>query len=425
MKEKWRYSLATILLWAIIAGIWGNIATEITARQEKGKDLNMPGSDQNGHNHPARHDMLTLFLCGDVMPGRGIDQVLPHPSDPVLYEPYVRDARDYVKLAEAASGPVSKPIDLAYIWGDALAVLAAIKPDLHIINLETSVTTSNDYWPGKGINYRMHPQNIGCLTTANIDCCVLANNHVLDWGHGGLVETLAVLRQEGIKSVGAGENRPQAESPAIFEIAGKGRLLVFAYGSSTSGIPADWSATRERAGVNLLPDFSDRTVLRIKREVAAVKEPGDVVLFSIHWGGNWGYAISGTERRFAHKLIDEAGVDVLYGHSSHHVKGIEVHRGKLILYGCGDFINDYEGIGGYEKYRDDLTLMYFLSLEPASGRLIELRMAPMQIKRFQAMQASVRDKKWLMQLLNREGKQFGTRVQTDQDGLLNLEWQQQ
>ena len=244
MQGIWRYALAAILLWAVIAGAcWKNIAAEITARQETGKDLEMPRSDQMGHNHPARHDMLTLFLSGDVMAGRGIDQVLPHPSDPVLYETYVRDARDYVRLAEAANGPIPKPRDLAYIWGDALAVLTTINPDLRIINLETSVTVSND-WLAKGINYRMHPDNIGCLTAANIDCCILANNHVLDWGEAGLVETLDVLTAAGIKGVGAGKNRQGAQAAATFTFRDRGRILVLAYGSGTSGIPVTWAAQR-------------------------------------------------------------------------------------------------------------------------------------------------------------------------------------
>lgn len=65
-------------------------------------------------------------------------------------------------------------------------------PDFRIINLETSITTSED-WAPKDIHYRMHPANIPCLTVAKVDCCVLANNHVLDWGRSGLVETLETL----------------------------------------------------------------------------------------------------------------------------------------------------------------------------------------------------------------------------------------
>ena len=85
----------------------------------------------------AVKDEVTLFLCGDVMTGRGIDQVLPHPSDPRLEEPYVRSARDYVALAEAAHGPIPKPVDFSYIWGTALETLQHVKPDTRIINLET------------------------------------------------------------------------------------------------------------------------------------------------------------------------------------------------------------------------------------------------------------------------------------------------
>src|SRR5262249_15530203 len=150
--------------------------------------------------------------CGDVMTGRGIDQILPHPGDPVLYERHVRDARDYVRLAEAVSGPISRPVDLAYVWGDAIEEMR--RADVRIVNLETSVTTSDDPWPGRGIHYRMHPANVGCLTAAGIDCCCLANNHVLDWGHPGLEETLRVLDGAGIARAGAGRDAAEAAWPA-------------------------------------------------------------------------------------------------------------------------------------------------------------------------------------------------------------------
>ncbi|MDR9501832.1 MAG: CapA family protein, partial [Desulfurivibrionaceae bacterium] len=272
-------------------------------------------SNEKQTAHPRRSREITLFLAGDVMTGRGIDQVLPHSADPVIYEPYMRSAYGYVELAEQQNGFIPKPVDYSYIWGDALGVLEAIKPDLRIVNLETSVTASDDYWPGKGINYRMHPQNMGCLTAARLDCCVLANNHVLDWGYAGLLETLALLKEAGIKGVGAGRHREQSRAPALLEIPAKGRVLIFAYALDSSGVPRSWAATKERPGVNRLPDLSEQSILQIKKDVAAVKGEGDLVLVSLHWGGNWGYAISPRERDFAHGLIDEAGVDLIYGHS--------------------------------------------------------------------------------------------------------------
>ncbi|UCH80070.1 MAG: CapA family protein, partial [Nitrospiraceae bacterium] len=72
------------------------------------------------------------------------------------------------------------------------------------------------------------------------------------------------------------------------------------------------------------------------------------------------------QKEFARKLIDKAGIDIIHGHSSHHVKGIEIYNEKLIIYGCGDFLNDYEGIRGYENFRDDLGLMYFVIVDPSS-----------------------------------------------------------
>ncbi|HWE18139.1 MAG TPA: CapA family protein, partial [Hyphomicrobiaceae bacterium] len=129
--------------------------------------------------------MISLFLAGDVMTGRGIDQVLPHPGDPRLYESYVKSAYDYVELAEAANGPIMRPLAFGDIWGDALAELERRRPDARIVNLETAVTRRTEPEP-KGINYKMNPANVGAITAAGIDCCVLANNHVLDWGLAGL-----------------------------------------------------------------------------------------------------------------------------------------------------------------------------------------------------------------------------------------------
>ncbi|HVY91106.1 MAG TPA: CapA family protein, partial [Bryobacteraceae bacterium] len=172
-------------------------------------------------------DIVTLFLCGDVMTGRGIDQILPHPSPPGLFESYVISALEYVDLAERASGPIPRRADFNYIWGEALAELDRVAPAAGIVNLETAVTTSSDHTP-KGINYRMHPANIRCLTAAKIDCCVLANNHVLDWGRAGLEETLHTLRGAGFGTAGAGRNLNEALAPCIIN-AGAARILVFAF----------------------------------------------------------------------------------------------------------------------------------------------------------------------------------------------------
>ena len=366
--------------------------------------------------------MINLFLCGDVMTGRGIDQILPHPSDPAIHESYMKDARRYVEIAERVNGPIPRSVAPGYIWGDALGELENVAPDLRVINLETSVTKSDDYWKGKAVHYRMHPENIDCIAAAKIDVCSLANNHVLDWGYAGLKETLETLRKAKIRGVGAGKDLKEAESPAMIEIDRKGRVVIFVFGSPTSGVPLNWAASLKRPGVNLLSDFSEDAVRRVRRKVQETKQDRDIVVASIHWGGNWGYHVPREEIDFAHQLIDEAGIDMIHGHSSHHVKGIEVYRDRLILYGCGDFLNDYEGISGYAYYRDDLGLMYFSTMDPSTGELVQLQMTPTQIKNFKVNRPSREDALWLANVLNREAKKFGTRVELDEDNRLTLFW---
>jgi poly-gamma-glutamate capsule biosynthesis protein CapA/YwtB (metallophosphatase superfamily) len=380
------------------------------------------GAQPTAHYPSGNANTITLFLCGDVMLGRGMDQVLPHPGDPRLYEPSMKTARGYVKLATAANGPIPAPVDYSYIWGDALAAFARLAPDVRLINLETAVTTSEAYWPDKTIHYRMHPANIPCLTAAQIDCCVLSNNHVLDWGYAGLAETLDTLRNAHVQTVGAGRNLKEAAAPAVLEIAGKGRVLVWAFGTETSGIPRSWAATQDTPGVNLLMDLSATTVREIADQVQQHKQDRDIVVVSLHWGGNWGYSVPPEHTWFAHKLLDEAGVDILHGHSSHHPQGIEVSREKPILYGCGDFLNDYEGISGYEAFRDDLTCMYFVTMDPGTDTLQRLTMLPMQLKRLRANRALKAEAQWLRDMFNREGRKFGTQAVLHEDNTLSLEW---
>lgn len=369
---------------------------------------------------PGGAALRTLFLGGDVMTGRGIDQVLPRPGDPILHEPHVKDARRYVDLAEKVTGSIPRPVDHAYIWGDALEELARAAPDVRIVNLETAVTTSNDFSKRKGIHYRMNPANVPCLAAGRIDCCALANNHVLDWGAAGLAETLERLRRAGIGTAGAGPSHREAESPAVIEVPGKGRVLVFSFGSEDSGIPRDWAARAGRPGVNFLPDFSARTTRRIAAMIRNAKRKGDIVVASIHWGDNWGFQVRREHVTFARGLVDAAGVDIVHGHSSHHPKGIEVYRGKPILYGCGDLINDYEGIGGRAEFRPDLGLLYFVSLDAASGTLSRLRMVPVRRRRFRLDRGSEEEARWLTETLNRQSAPFGTRVERDREGRLSL-----
>ena len=363
--------------------------------------------------------MATLFLCGDVMTGRGVDQILAHPCPPRIQEPYVRDARDYVALAEEANGPIARPVSPAYVWGDALQELERVVPDARIINLETSVTTSDDFWPGKGIHYRMHPRNVGCLTAARVDVCVLANNHVLDYGPPGLDETIATLTDAGLKVAGAGSSIHQAQEPAIVDLEDGGRILLFAVGAEDSGIAKTWAASSESSGVFLLPDLSDATADECLDRVRSRRRHGDIAVVSIHWGDNWGYEVPDAHVRFAHRLLD-GGVNVVHGHSSHHPRPIEIYKSKLVLYGCGDLITDYEGISEYEHFRDDLVLMYFPQLDSDTGELVRLQMTPMQIRKMQLVRPPAQEREWLRSRLANVSRDFGCDVVPAADDTLEV-----
>ncbi|XP_074638289.1 putative polyglutamine synthesis accessory protein MT0602 isoform X3 [Acropora palmata] len=382
-------------------------------------------SDSTVHRNTSQHlekmtANITVFMVGDVMLGRGIDMILEHSNHPILYERNGLDARDYVTLAERQNGSIpdrsERPVD--YVWGAAIPVLKEKKPDLKMINLETSVTTSDTPWPIKGIHYRMHPKNVKVIQSAGIDCCVLANNHVADWGFPGLLETMDTLQIAGIKCAGVGRNSFEAQSPAAFHLHHNTRVLVFSAGHSSSGVCDSWEANPDREGVNMLEFYKPaEAVAQLREQIYKHKQDGDIIILSVHWGGNWGWKIDSSFVKFAHKAIDEAGVHVIHGHSSHHVKGIEVYNGRLIIYGCGDFLNDYEGITGHDNFRGDLALMYFVDINPATGLLEGLRMVPTQTIHLCVNKAKEDGIKWLMSTMSRECKKFGCDVRRVGDEL--------
>jgi len=362
-----------------------------------------------------------LLLAGDVMTGRGIDQVMPHPASPELYEPDIRDAREYVRLAERAHGPVPAAVDPSYIWGDALEDIDRFAPHARIINLETAVTTHGDPWRPKAVHYRMNPANLACLAAARIDVCTLANNHTLDWGEHGFSDTLSCLRHAGFATAGAGRNHIEAAAPAILRRPGGGRILVFAFAAYDCGVPPAWEANHE-PGINMLPP-DDLHLTRTADRLLAARRPGDLVIASIHWGANRVDHIPARHRRVARYLVESGAADVIHGHSSHHPLAAEVHHGKLILYGCGDLINDYEGTTNGRSDRPDLVCLYLATLE-SDGRLHGLDILPFQLHRFRLRPPGREDREWLRASINRLATPFRTTVIPAPHRHWHLSWQQ-
>ena len=365
--------------------------------------------------------MLTkLLLAGDVMTGRGIDQVMPHPAPPDLHEPSIHDARDYVRLAERANGPIPAAVAPDYIWGDALGEIEELATDARIANLETAVTAHGHPWPEKDIHYRMNPGHLGCLAAGRLDVCVLANNHVLDWGEEGLSDTLSSLRHAGFATAGAGRNRIEAAAPAVRALPGGRRLLVFAFATYDSGVPPAWEADH-CPGLNMLaPD--DAALARAIGHLRSHRRPGDLVVASLHWGGNRVERVPAVHRRMARRLLDSGAADLVHGHSSHHPLPAEIHRSKLILYGCGDLINDYEGLAAGGPARSDFVCLYAATLGE-DGSLHDLEVLPFRLRRFRLSRMTSSERAWLLDFLNRRSAPFGTKFAPGRRRHWRLAWQ--
>jgi poly-gamma-glutamate synthesis protein (capsule biosynthesis protein) len=365
-------------------------------------------------------DVVTVLLGGDVMLGRGVDQILPHPGEPELREPYLRDARGYVRLAEHANGAIPRPVDWQWPWGEVPALLDEAAPDVRLINLETTITADGEFAEHKAVCYRMHPDNLPALTALRPDACALANNHILDFGYQGLTDTVTALDRAGIQGAGAGADLLNARRPAVVGAHGEHRVLVGSVAMKSAGVPESWAAHRDRSGVWLIRDPWLRDAAdEVAAGVLAHKHDGDVAVVSVHWGSNWGYAIAPGEIAFAHRLID-AGVDIVHGHSSHHPRPVEIYRGKPILYGCGDVIDDYEGIGGHESFRADLRLLYLTRTDPAGGELVSLQMIPLRVRQMRLERAAQTDAEWLRATMAHTSRRFGTRVAARPDDLLEV-----
>lgn len=289
---------------------------------------------------------LKLLFVGDVMLGRLVNQVLKvEPS--------------------------------TYPWGDTLSLFQ--RADVRLCNLECVISDRGTPWSAtpKVFHFRSDAKNVAVLKAAQIDAVSLANNHVLDFSYEGLFDMLRHLEQSGIRFAGAGATLKEASDPIIWEV--QGRKLGFI--AITDNEP-DWAASEEQPGVWYVPirvegkqaQYLFEVVQRAKAEVTSL-------IVSVHWGSNWGYVPPPEHRLFAHALID-CGADIIFGHSSHVVRGIEVYQDRPIIYGAGDFIDDY---AVDEVERNDQSFLFLIELKGTMPS--RLLLYPTVIRHFQARRA--------------------------------------
>ena len=250
---------------------------------------------------------------------------------------------------------------------------------------------------------------IPALQAGGVSAVSLANNHVLDFGPPAFTDTLDSLVDGGLATAGAGEDLRAALAPARFSVGGVDIAVV----GLTDRYPA-YGATPRRRGTAFaaLEPGDPRTRGLVERalERARADDP-DLVVASLHWGPNWEVRPSDTQQRFARWLVDR-GVDVVHGHSAHVVQGVEVYRGRPIVYDAGDFVDDY---AVKEGLHNDRSLLFVL--EVAEGELDALRLIPVEIVRSAVHPADARAASWLRDRMRSLSAPFGTPIERAGDGL--------
>ncbi len=312
--------------------------------------------------------MVDLALTGDVMLGRGVNEALRgmSPEEP---------------------------------WGDVLPLLE--DADLRIVNLECAITAHRVPWTRtrKVFHFRADPSAVEVLRSAGIDAVSLANNHTLDFEEQGLLDTLAHLEVAGIPYAGAGRDRREAARPALLT-AGAERVALLAF---TDNEPP-FAAGPDKPGTNYLPVSLEPEVLgRVEEAVGAAREAGaETVVFSNHWGPNMVERPPDLFRRFARAVVDR-GVDIYYGHSAHIFQGVEIYRGKPILYDTGDFLDDY---AVDERLRNDRSFLFRLSVE--GGELRRLELFPVTLLYAQVKRATGAEREAILDRMQSLSTEMGT-----------------
>lgn len=309
---------------------------------------------------------MKLLFVGDVMLGRLVNEELKH-------------------------------LPPEYPWGNTLPLFE--EADINFCNLECVISDRGRPWaaPSKVFHFRSDARNIEVLKTAGIDVVSLANNHALDFEYDGLQETIRLLHDNAIGFAGAGADLVAASSPYVRE-AEEERVAFIAITDNESG----WAATLERPGIFYVPiDLEDERAAVLLDLVTETRKRADLVVVSAHWGPNWGHRPPPEHVPFAHALID-AGADIIFGHSGHVFRGIEIYRDKPILYCAGNFIDDY---AVDEVERNDESFVF--SVEERKGRIERLRLYPTTISNFQARLASGGRQKRIAKKMGRLCRELG------------------
>lgn len=313
---------------------------------------------------------MILALAGDVMLGRGVAAEIGRRSP-------------------------------ASFWGDVRPLL--LDADLVLANLECAITTHADPWSRtpKVFHFRAPPAAVEILKAGGVRIVSVANNHVLDFEEEGLEDTIRCLDAAGIAHAGAGEDLEAASRPAVVEVAGL-KVGVVAFTDNEPG----WAAGAERPGTNYLAIGRDPHALQtVEQGLARARHHGaDLVVLSLHWGPNMVLRPPARFREFAAAALG-LGADIIHGHSAHVFQGVEVRRGKPILYDTGDVLDDY---AVDPVLRNDRSFVFLVEVD--GGDVRGLRMAPVRLRYALVNRATGEDAEEACARMQELSAELGTRL---------------
>ncbi len=278
--------------------------------------------------------------------------------------------------------------------------------DVSFLNLESPVTTWSHQFPlYKKYLYRVHPHATEAWQWLGLDLVSLANNHMVDYRQRGLTDTVRHLDRASIAHVGAGKNETAARRPVIFKV-GSTRIGFLAYLESRIfwNLYLRTYAVGDRVGCARF-ERSD-----VARDIKRLRPLVDVLIVSVHWGDN--YVGISSAQKSAGRWLTSLGVDVVAGHHSHDVQGVEVRGRRVILYSLGNYA---WGTPGRRHMR--IGLLARLRIAPRQGkqpgRLRSVELLPIvtqnRIVRFQPRRLRHKELPWLDKLL-KPSRKMGTQL---------------
>lgn len=254
--------------------------------------------------------------------------------------------------------------------------------DLSLVNLECVVASDGELGVDKdeaGPYYlRGRPETLNTLLSAGVDVVNTANNHSLDYGVEALGEQAQLLAQAGIGSVGTGPDREQACAPVLRWVED---VAVAFFGFDTT--QESFAATEGKPGTCFLDRHDAKLREWLQDQFASVRKSAHLIVATIHWGPNGATRPQGMVRDLGRLLI-AADADLVLGSSSHELQGVEVYRGRPIVYDAGNLLFDFASSeasgavfslvlsqGGVRQIRVRAVNPQFGKTSYASGKLAE------------------------------------------------------